>query len=573
MKKNIHVKSLKKKFFEGNRINYIVAASSQILIAIFYSLIAFLIMVTIEAMESTDLDKIFDQGKLLLIILIGFLISSQVNRIFKNRFIMVGLSNFKAFVFDKILDKDIGEFEEASSGGIISAFYNDLGSIEINYLGGSFKIIHGISLVIISVFSMFYINTFLAVCVLVACSIPFVISISLGKKLVTKEKNTSIQSESFAEQVKDLLNGFIVIKSFKAEKEVLDLFNNQNFTLEEAKQERRDTNDTIVIAGQISSVIMISVIFVVGQFLVYQGAITIGIVIAFIQLANNVFEPIQILVPLRSNRKAAISLLEKISKVVMVNSDATAYRNRTESIDSLDGKVVLEDVSFSFSSGKNVLDNINVEFESGKSYAVIGNSGCGKSTLLQLLLGYYNNYNGRILYGDKELSNISYESLYDYVSIIQQNVFMFDSSIRNNVTMFKDFNDEEIKKVIDISGLSNLIDEKGLDYKCGVGGCNLSGGEKQRISIARALLKATPIIFMDEATAALDNIMAFEIEEDILNIDGIMKVIVTHRLEASLLKKYNEIITLKNGKVVEKGSFDDLMEKKGHFYSMYSVSA
>ena len=129
-----------------------------------------------------------------------------------------------------------------------------------------------------------------------------------------------------------------------------------------------------------------------------------------------------------------------------------------------------------------------------------------------------------------------------------------------------------IEKNIRISRLSNLISEKGLDYKCGEEGVNLSGGEKQRISITRCLLRETQILLIDEATAALDNQIAFQIETDILSISGLTRIIVTHKLEETLLDKYDEIVVLKEGQVEEKGTFKDLMELRGYFYSLYNVT-
>ena len=129
-----------------------------------------------------------------------------------------------------------------------------------------------------------------------------------------------------------------------------------------------------------------------------------------------------------------------------------------------------------------------------------------------------------------------------------------------------------IEKNIRISRLSNLISEKDLDYKCGEEGVNLSGGEKQRISITRCLLRETQILLIDEATAALDNQIAFQIENDILSISGLTRIIVTHKLEETLLDKYDEIVVLKEGQVEEKGTFKDLMELRGYFYSLYNVT-
>ena len=154
------------------------------------------------------------------------------------------------------------------------------------------------------------------------------------------------------------------------------------------------------------------------------------------------------------------------------------------------------------------------------------------------------------------------------MSIIQQNVFVFNSTIRDNITMFSDFPEEEIDRAVRLSGLKKLIDEKGADYLCGENGSGLSGGERQRISIARALLRKTPVLFVDEATASLDA----ETLDAILKLDGYTRVIVTHDLDENILRRCTGLFALKNGTVTEQGTFDDLMEKKGYFYSLFTVS-
>jgi ABC-type multidrug transport system fused ATPase/permease subunit len=208
----------------------------------------------------------------------------------------------------------------------------------------------------------------------------------------------------------------------------------------------------------------------------------------------------------------------------------------------------------------------------GKKYAVVGASGSGKSTLLNLLMASYSHYNGSIYYDDVELKNISGEQLYEIESIIQQNVFVFNATIIENITMFRDFPQEEVQRAIRLSGLSALIEEKGEGYLCGENGCGLSGGEKQRISIARSLLKQSQVLLVDEATASLDAETAYHVSSAILDLQGITAIVVTHALDEALLKRYDTILTMKNGQIIEEGSFDALIEKKGYFYSLFTIS-
>ena len=192
--------------------------------------------------------------------------------------------------------------------------------------------------------------------------------------------------------------------------------------------------------------------------------------------------------------------------------------------------------------------------------------------MLNLLMASRHDYTGTICFDDTELREISSKSLYELISMIEQNVFVFDASIRDNITMFRDFPAAEVDRAIELSGLSRLIEQHGADYLCGENGRGLSGGEKQRISIARGLLQNASVLLADEVTAALDAQTAYQVTGDILKLDGITRIIVTHALVETLLRQYDGIIVLKDGHIVENGTFEELMAQEGYFHALYTVA-
>lgn len=181
-------------------------------------------------------------------------------------------------------------------------------------------------------------------------------------------------------------------------------------------------------------------------------------------------------------------------------------------------------------------------------------------------------YDGSILLDGTELRTIAPESLYETVSLIQQNVFVFNASIRDNITMFRSFPSEELAQAVRRAQLESLLADRGEGYLCGENGSGLSGGEKQRISIARSLLKHASVLLADEATAALDAQTAHQVTDDILSLTDVTRIVVTHTLEQAALRQYDGILVLKDGRIAETGSFDELMERKGYFYALYTVS-
>lgn len=309
--------------------------------------------------------------------------------------------------------------------------------------------------------------------------------------------------------------------------------------------------------------------FASGVYFAIKGEITVGVVVAFVQLLNYVLTPISQMGPLIANRQAAYTLIEKMNKIVYVEDK----EENCDILESFNNEIVYNNVSFGYESGVKNIHNVSLKFEKNKSYAIVGASGSGKSTLISFLLGYHDNYEGSITIDGRELNNISKDNLFDFVSVIQQNVFVFDTSIQENITLFKEFDSEKITKAEEHAGLTQLIEAKGLDYKCGENGVNLSGGEKQRISIARSLIRDSSILLMDEATAALDNKTSYIVEESILGIDNLTKIIITHKMNKDMLMKYDEIIVMNNGTVEEVGTFEQLMENKEYFYSLYTVNS
>ena len=164
--------------------------------------------------------------------------------------------------------------------------------------------------------------------------------------------------------------------------------------------------------------------------------------------------------------------------------------------------------------------------------------------------------------------------LFRSMTIVQQDVYIFDDTLKANITLSQSFTEDDIKKAVQQSGLESYIleNELGLQTLCGENGSNLSGGERQRLSIARALIRKTPILLLDEATSSLDNKITTEIENSILEIQDLTVLVVTHKLNKSMLKKYNRILFMKNGVIVEDGSFDNLMDRKGEFYKLVELS-
>lgn len=555
-------------FIKDNKVNYVMTFVAKIIFAISNIMIAIMFNYVIDGMSEKSV-SVLVKGLIIGAFMIVFTaISKLMEKKFVNQYIRTGLSSYKQYVFKSILKKDISAYADISSGGFINAFSNDLQLIEQNFIKGSIEIFYNIFIVVVTLITMAFLNIYLMLAVVAVCVIPLILALKSGNNLVKKEEQTSDKNETFIDQTKELLNGFVVIKLFKAEDQILKIFDNRNFVLEDMKKERRQADDSMQMVGTIATGLMLIVIIILGTFFVFNGLGTIGVILSFIQLSNYIAGPLAALVPMITKYRAAKGLLDK----VINRLDNATVKEGDKRIDSFNKSICLNNLSFSYTGDEDAVKNLNIEFKKGGSYAVVGLSGSGKTTLFKLIQGFYNDYRGSLTVDEVEMKDISSDSLATMLGVIQQNVFLFNASLQDNITMFGDFSKEKLDDVVQKAGLSKLVNDKGYDYLCGDGGSNLSGGEQQRVSIARALLKNSSVLLMDEAMSALDNATAQEISDAVLAIPDITKILITHKLDERQLRKVDSIIVMKNGKAIEQGSFDELVNEKGMFWSLYNVS-
>lgn len=509
----------------------------------------------------------------LLLISAGFVLLcaglSLLNYASQPRFLERAMRQYKDFAFKKLIGKSISSFRDESAAGYLSALTNDAASIETNYLAQMLAMITKAVTFIGALLLMCRYSLLMTAIAAGLTVLPLIASLLTGNRLQAVESRVSERNGEFTAALSDCLAGFTVVKNFRAEREIFRLFAQSNKALEHEKFTGRRIKTLVGMIGAVTGIFAQLGVFIAGVYLSMKGgSMTPGAVVLFVNLMNFIISPIAELPGLLACRKAALGLVDKLAAAL----ERSSSREGSETLNRLEHGIRLENVSFAYEPGKTVLHGINAEFEAGRAYALVGGSGSGKSTLLNLLMAAETNYSGHIFADGIELSDISTESLYGTMAAIQQNVFVFNASIKDNVSMFHDFPKTEMDEAITRAHLGALIRERGEDYLCGENGSGLSGGEKQRISIARSLLKKSSVLLADEVTAALDAQTAHRVSSDILDLQGITRIVVTHTLEESLLRRYDKIFVLRGGRIEEAGSFADLMANKGYFYALFTVA-
>lgn len=503
-------------FFRGNRLNFALALGASLLTAGLNLLIARVLQQMIDAVSGVPGAP--GLGELALDIGLIFLLIAAVKALeyyAKPRFLERAMRQYKDRAFELLTQKSIAAFSGEDGAVYLSAFSNDAASVERGCLDGLFSLASNAVLALGALVMMLAYSPLLTVISCAFFALPIAASLAAGDRVERAERTVSDLNGALTASLRDSLGGFFV-----------------------------------------------------GAWLALSGrGITPGVLIVFITLTAYVITPISEFPEQLAAMKAGLALTDKLSAALSGGvRDGGALPAR------LGQGIELRHVSFGYEPGCEVLHDITASFRPGECCAVVGASGSGKSTLLRLLMASHADYSGEIRLGGCELREIKSESLYDLVSVIEQDVFLFNASIRDNITMFSPFPEAEVERAIELSGLSALVAERGGDYLCGENGSGLSGGEGQRVSIARSLLRRSEVLLVDEATAALDAATAYQVTDSILSLEGMTRILVTHSLDAALLQRCDRILALRGGRIVESGTFDELMSSRGYFYSLYTVS-
>ena len=487
----------------------------------------------------------------------------------KNRLVRQIMSRYKNKVFQSILDRDYRDFSKEKSGKFISVLTENMKKIEQDYLHQYFNISKNLSLMIFSLLAMFIGNWYLTLLVIIASIIPMMISGVIGQNSAYLQKSAMIADQKYLAKVKDILAGFLVIKSFNVKEAIRQDYRNESEKLDEIYFMKGKFDVLAKVISQLSGMIVFLVAFGGGMYLVFNGHTTIGSVTAIVQLVNFVVMPLnEVGMGISKFREGQATLdAFEVKDVTELQTGVTK--------EYFDDVISFSNIDFSYpNTEEKIFNHLSLKVQKGEKIAIVGMSGSGKSTLLNLLLRFYDVTSGHISIDNQDIQVISAESLYNLMTIVQQDVYIFDDTLRANITLNQSFTDEEIKKAVQQSGLESYVleNELGLQALCGENGSNLSGGQKQRLSIARALIRKTPILLLDEATSSLDNQVTTEIESSILDIQNLTALVVTHKLNENILKKYDRILFMKDGVIVEDGSFSDLMDRRGEFYRLFELS-
>lgn len=483
--------------------------------------------------------------------------------------------DMRADVFNHLLTMDTEFFNEARIGALMSRITTDLFDItEFSHHVPEELLVGAIKL-ILSFIVLLTINWKLSLIIYIIIPIMFVFSSKKRKEFRKATMNVKRQIGDINSGVEDTLLGISVVKSFANEETEKDKFQVNNDKFVAIKKKRYFDMAGFFMINEAFAGLMYAILIFVGGFFVINGEISPGDLIAFTMYLNMLVTTIERLINFTDVFQAGTTGIERFTEVMEMDNSIFDDEYAKDLTD-VKGKIDFDHVYFKYPETSEddpyVLENINFNVDVGENIALVGPSGAGKTTISKLIPRFYDIAKGSIKIDDTDIRDLTLESLRDNIGIVQQDVYLFSGTVKDNIRYGKeDATDEEILRAAELAGATEFINDLpfGMDTHIGERGVKLSGGQKQRISIARVFLKNPPILILDEATSALDNKSEAIVQKSLETLSkGRTTITIAHRL--STIINADEILVLTYDGIVERGNHKDLLDKKGIYYNLYN---
>ena len=535
-----------KKILKKTMIHLVIALLIGIGVLILEALLNIQMMKTVDGAMAQEASFFKLYVLPMILITLAILPMNLLMAFFKGRYKMATMKNLKHHYLTNVFKKDIAAFDAEHSTDYVSTITQDMTIVEQEYVTGRFEVVYQVLSFVIGLAVIVYVSPWIPVVGAGLALFVAGISVILSKPIKAHQKTRSDMFHKYSAYIQSSLNAFHIIKVNQLTDKAKTDFHHKSQDI----QNRRyiiDKMNTFIFALQ--NLLMTSLLFGMmgaATYLTIQGKMSFGGIILVINSSERIMGPIQIIgewIPKMSSSKA---LLHKMDD--QLNKDIQIDHAEDTEIMVLNDSLKLDQVSFSYASGQEntheVLSKVSLEIKRGQKCLVMGPSGGGKSTFLKLLRKYHNPLEGEIYIDNMPLSSVSHRSYYQMIANVEQHVFLFEDSLKENLCLYKDYSEIEINRAIMDSGLKNLVDKlpQGLDTVIYDNGRNLSGGERSRIAIARALLQKAQILILDEAFSSLDDDVAKAIEKTLLALKDVTLINVSHVCFEDTKHRYDQVL-------------------------------
>ena len=529
----------------------ILIASPFLYLAAIVAIIGFALdgLISIQMMKAIDAVVALDKSgfksqtivlfSLALLLVPSNLLLAYVKGLYKKNAIV----RAKKHYIEKIFEKDINKFQSENTSIYLSTLTNDVSNIETNFIDGIYEVIVQSMSFIVGMIVIAYVSPIALLFGVALGVLGTLVSVLMGKPLQKHQEHRSAFYTSYTSYIKEFLSAFHIIKSNNLNQKVRDDF----YKKSEDIQEKGYLIDRIIsYISATQNFLMMSMMYSLLAFSAYMaitGSLTLGGVILIVTNMEKIMFPLMQISEWIPKIMSSKGIFNKIQKLL----DDVQISDETIAIDDFRHAIQFENVDFSYEN-QEVLSQINLSIDRGRKYLIIGPSGGGKSTLLKLIRKYFDPASGTIHLDCQNIKHITKETYFHQLANIEQHVFIFEDTIRNNLCLYKNYSEADIQIAIERAGLTDFVENhpEGLDRMLYDNGKNISGGEKSRVAIARGLLQHAKIIILDEAFASLDPKIASEIEKTLLALDGVTVINVSHVVFEESKKHYDQIFMVKN---------------------------
>ncbi|MBN1697376.1 MAG: ABC transporter ATP-binding protein [Spirochaetales bacterium] len=526
-------------------------------------------------LETTqNLSKFIEQ---MIVLLIIYGVSWAVNALYNALIVRIGnniVFRLRNDLFRHIQTLSMSYFDKRGIGDIISRLTNDIEMIYNALSNGISQMISGLFSVIGVIIGMLMLNIQLSLVVISVVPVMFIVTGIIGKRIRAAFRINQQKIGELSANIQESVTGVKVIQSFHREKEEYNKFEKINDSTRRAGVKAQFTAYIFMPLMNLLTALVLSLLVGIGGFLIMGGnsLFSIGLLTSFIIYARRFFEPLRQMTGVYNVIQSALAGAERVFDVLETSSDIESVKN-AKKIETIEGTVRFENVTFGYTDDKTVLENINLNVSKGQIIAIVGPTGAGKTTLVNLLSRFYDVTEGDIFIDNIPIKQIDVNSLRTKMGVVLQEPFFFAVSIRENLKYGNpDATDKQIEEAAIIANAHHFIQKlpEGYDTILSERGLNLSQGERQLLAITRAILANPKILILDEATSNIDSLTEANIQEALLTLmKGRTSFIIAHRL--STIRNADNVIVLHNRSVVEQGTHDELMMKKGFYYRLYMM--
>tara|TARA_R110002124_G_scaffold107498_1_gene259932 strand:- start:679 stop:2445 length:1767 start_codon:yes stop_codon:yes gene_type:complete len=484
------------------------------------------------------------------------------------------ISELRAQVQKKVLSLPISFFDNTKSGALVSRIMSDVEGVR-NLIGtGLVQLVGGTITAVISMILLIRISPSMTFFVLIPVAIFGLVALKAFKYIRPIFRNRGVINADVKGRLTETLAGVRVIKAFNAEQQ-------ENETFEKGvdllfQNVKKSLTATAIMTS--SSTFLLGIastgIMGIGGYKIMIGELTVGDFLSFTLLLGFMIAPIVQMSNIGSQLTEALAGLDRTEELMNMDAEED-NENRIIQLETIEGELVFDDVSFSYEEGKEVLNNISFNVPKGTVTALVGSSGSGKSTIAGLSATFLNPKSGKVTIDNNDMSKVQLSSYRKHLGVVLQDEFLFEGTIRENILFPRpNATEEELQNAVKAAYVNEFTDrfEDGLDTLIGERGVKLSGGQRQRLAIARAILANPKIIILDEATSSLDTESEALIQKSLSElIKDRTTIVIAHRL--STIKQADQILVVESGSIVERGTHDELIEKEGRYFELYTYQS